>query len=405
MFHRRESALYRPGLREQAAGFDSIRSISRLCGKTPSCERKFRGATGKRAFHERDARKNHAPDEAPVAPQDIHRGCSALGDHEARPAENRPSSDQRGPAVRPELVRPPIAVRDPALVPLRLHPGGDHGSSGEQGFQPVTHGSPRDVRDDDLVGRHESPPALLQAAHLRERHRAGFAPAPVLVQPPFQPRIAAVDREDHPGLSESSPLWKRSIPPIESSMSAPSSATPTTLPSATRRPACDKATRLPFQAWRCSHSSRNGPKPSLENLARTPVMDSSAATSTSVRDGTVSLWLAMSVAGAPIRSRVRVPRRTLIPTPTITALGPRMSPELSINIPPSLRPSQYRSFGHLTPTPCVPRRSSAFAAPTATARLKPPSAPAPRGKRHRSEERRVGKEGRSRGTREHSNER
>src|SRR5439155_639230 len=97
----------------------------------------------------------------------------------------------------------------------------------------------------------------------------------------------------------------------------------------------------------------------------------------------------MSVAGAPIRSRVRVPRRTLIPTPTITALGPRMSPELSINIPPSLRPSQYRSFGHLTPTLCVPRRSSAFAAPTATARLKPPSAPAPRGKRHRMENTRL----------------
>src|SRR5204863_427314 len=105
--------------------------------------------------------------------------------------------------------------------------------------------------------------------------------------------------------------------------------------------------------------------------------DSSVATSTVVRDGTASLWLAMSVAGSPIRSRAWAPRRTLMPTPTITALGPWMSPELSINIPPSLRPSQYRSFGHLTATPCVPRRSSAFAAPTATARLKPPSGPAP----------------------------
>src|SRR5207249_11963922 len=102
MFHRRESALYRPGLREQAAGFDGIRSISRLCGKTPSCERKFRGATGKRAFHEIEAGKNHAADESSVAPQDIHRGCSARGDHEARPAENRPGADQRGPAVRPD---------------------------------------------------------------------------------------------------------------------------------------------------------------------------------------------------------------------------------------------------------------------------------------------------------------
>src|SRR5205809_592765 len=221
MFHRRESALYRPGLREQAAGFDGIRSISRLCGKSPSCEWKFRGATGKRAFHEIEAGKNHAADESSVAPQDIHRGCSARGDHEARAAENRPGSDQRGPAVRPELVRPPIA---------------------------------------------------------------------------------AVDCKDHPGLSESSPLWKRSIPPVEASMSAPSSATPTTLPSATRRPACDKATRLPFQAWRCSHSSRNGAKPSRENRARTSAMDSSAATSTEVRDGTASLWLAISVAGPSMRS-------------------------------------------------------------------------------------------------------
>src|SRR6266513_1234294 len=389
MFHRRESALYRSGLREQTAGFDGIRGISRLCGKSPSCERKFRGATGKRAFHEIEAGKNHAADESSVAPQDIHRGCSARGDHEARAAENRPGSDQRGPAVRPELVRPPIAVRDSALVPLRLYPGGDHGSSGEQGLQPFAHRPPRDVRDDDLVGGQESPPAPLEAAKLRDRYRAGFAPAPVLVQPPFQPRIAAVDGEDHPGLSESSPLWKRSIPPTEASMSAPSSATPTTLPSATCRPACDKATRLPFQAWRCSHSSRNGPKPSRENRARTPAMDSSVATSTVVRDGTASLWLAMSVAGSPIRLRAWAPRHTLIPTPTITALGPWMSPELSINIPPSLRPSQYRSFGHLTATPCVPRRSSAFAAPTATARLKPPSAPAPRGKRHSMEKARL----------------
>src|SRR5256885_11260435 len=74
-----------------------------------------------------------------------------------------------------------------------------------------------------------------------------------------------------------------------------------------------------------------------------------------------------------------------MPTPTITRLGPRLSPELSINIPPSLRSPQYRSFGHFTATPRVPRRSSAFAAPTATARLKPPRAPAPRGKRHRRE--------------------
>src|SRR5207302_7890652 len=126
-------------------------------------------------------------------------------------------------------------------------------------------GPPRDVGNDDPVGRPESLPALLQPAELRDGHRAGLAPAPALMQPPFQPRAAAVDREDHPGLSESSPLWKRSIPSTDASMSAPSSATPTTSPSATRRPACDRATRLPCQAWRCSHSSRNGAKPSREN--------------------------------------------------------------------------------------------------------------------------------------------
>src|SRR6266540_5681495 len=333
--------------------------------------------------------QNRAADEPAVAPQEIHRGCSARGDHEARPAENRPGSDQRGPAVRPELARLPIAVRDPALVPLRLYPSGDHGSSSKNGLQPLARGRSRDVRDDDLVGGRESLPALLQAGEPRDRHRAGPAPAPVIMQPPLQPRIAAVDCENHPGLSESSPLWKRSIPSTEASMSAPSSATPTTLPSATRRPACNNATRLPCQAWRCSHSFRNGAKPSRENRARTPAMDPSDSTSTAVRDGNASLWLAMSVAGPPIRSRVWVPRRTLMPTPTITVLGPRMSPELSINIPPSLRPPQYRSFGHLTPTPWVPKRSSAFAAPTATARLKPPSAPAPRGKRHRTEKARL----------------
>src|SRR6267143_304642 len=163
MLHRRESALYRPGLREQAAGFDGIRSIAGFGGKTPSCERKSCGVASKRALHELKARKNRAADESAVASQEIHRGRSAGGDHEARPAENRPGSNQRRPAVGPELVRLPIAVRHPALVPLRLYPGGDHGSSSENGLQPLARGRSRDVRDDDLVGR-ESLPALLQAS-------------------------------------------------------------------------------------------------------------------------------------------------------------------------------------------------------------------------------------------------
>src|SRR6266702_3956802 len=66
----------------------------------------------------------------------------------------------------------------------------------------------------------------------------------------------------------------------------------------------------------------------------------------------------MSVAGRPIRPRIRASRRTLRPTPTTAALGPETLPETSINIPPSLRSPQYRSFGHLTLTPRVPSCSS-----------------------------------------------
>src|SRR5258708_13729785 len=97
----------------------------------------------------------------------------------------------------------------------------------------------------------------------------------------------------------------------------------------------------------------------------------------------------MSVAGRPIRPRIRASRRTLRPTPTTAALGPETLPETSINIPPSLRSPQYRSFGHLTLTPRVPSCSSERAAPTATARLRPASAPAPPEKRHRSENARL----------------
>src|SRR6266702_4712114 len=93
-----------------------------------------------------------------------------------------------------------------ALAPLRFHPGRDERSAGKKRLEPLARGPARDVGDDDLVRRRDSLPALREAGELGDGHRAAAAPAAVPVQPPFQPRIAAVDGEDHRALSDSSPL-------------------------------------------------------------------------------------------------------------------------------------------------------------------------------------------------------
>jgi len=69
----------------------------------------------------------------------------------------------------------------------------------------------------------------------------------------------------------------------------------------------------------------------------------------------------------------------VIPTPTITVLGPPKCRRALDQYPASLRPAQYRSFRPFDLTPSVPKRSSAFAAPYRHREAQPPSAPAPRG--------------------------
>jgi len=191
------------------------------------------------------------------------------------------------------------------------------------------------------------------------------------MQAPFQPRIAAIDREDHPGLSEKLTAVETPYSSTEASMSA--------RPLRLRRPCLrpragrpvNRATRLPCHAWRCSHSRRNGAKPSRENRARTPAMTRATRRRRRSATGDASLWLAMSVAGPPIRfARLRAETH-VDPDPHDHRARSQKCRPSSRSI--SRRACGLRNTGHspFDSTPSVPKRSSAFAAPTATARLNP----------------------------------
>ena len=77
-----------------------------------------------------------------------------------------------------------------------------------------------------------------------------------------------------------------------------------------------------------------------------------------------------------------------MPTPITTALGPRASPCISINIPATLRPRHNTSLGHFKPTAPAslsPMASSARTTANPTARLKPANVAAPCENRHNTE--------------------
>src|SRR6266702_3052660 len=117
------------------------------------------------------------------------------------------------PANVPSPLRTSTVVAVPAVTtrhgPRRIDQAPINAaqrSAGKKRLEPLARGPARDVGDDDLVRRRDSLPALREAGELGDGHRAAAEPAAVRVQPPFQPRIAAVDGEDHRALSDSSPL-------------------------------------------------------------------------------------------------------------------------------------------------------------------------------------------------------
>ena len=114
------------------------------------------------------------------------------------PTKHRPSADQRGPAISAELRGLAITVGDAALAPLCRDPDGGRYLAGEDILEPLSRGLPRDVGHDDLVCWRDFLPCVFQVRERRQGHAPGLDPAAIVMQPPFEPRIPAIDREYHP---------------------------------------------------------------------------------------------------------------------------------------------------------------------------------------------------------------